>query len=200
MNQRRVVAVLVATAISVPHMAWASGASATREPPKEVIVNGLYCVETAEDLWCRDGGKLVKMERRASPGSEATAVSFFLPARDEPDAATRLSAETTRLLGSASMKYSWSGPLKWSAISNGLLGILVLSSDVEGAGTIGGVAIASAALALGAALFIDASAKEDLSRVAGTRLYGPSVFDAYAADEGVGDEDEDEVDDESDEE
>ena len=179
------VVLLSLVVLLIPLGAWADD---NREAPREVEINGLYCVQTADDIWCQDGGKLVKMRQRQ--GSGTVVVAFPPPAREEATEATRLSRETTELLASAAVKYSWSGPLKWSAISSALLGILFLTSDAEGSGTAAGIAFGTGALSLGIALAIDASARTDLKQASDGRRIAKDV---YAAD---GDEDEDDEGDE----
>lgn len=143
--------------------------------PRDIMVDGLRCTEMLGskgdvEVWCRTSKGFEKMERfRRGDGR----VELRLPSpetdnqRYEPASYTRQrpsqNANVADILGTAAVKYSWSGPLKWSAITLGAAGVILLTSE-EGTG--GGYFIAASALTLVIALIIDSSARSDVERAA----------------------------------
>lgn len=187
-TNRALAVVLVCTLIA-PSWAWAEETGASQPAyPREMTVNGLYCIQTETDIWCKDGGKLVQMRQRAGDGTIAVSFPVPTPAASAGPAGSWASADTVDLLGDAAVKYSWSGPLKWSAISNALLAIAFFASDVDGGGTAGAILFGASALSLAIALGIDSSANKDLERAAGR--HAPFRQAVSEADDEEGEDDE----------
>lgn len=80
------------------------------------------------------------------------------------------SFEAADALADASVKYSWSGPLKWTVLSAGLFSLVNLgvgSGETEDRLKVSGTAAAVGAILLIPTLLLDASARRDVMRASG---------------------------------
>ena len=88
------------------------------------------------------------------------------PAAHIPPAYRQSSIDPAESLSWASVKYSWSGPLKWGAVTGGLVGTVAFVAggvdDDKSLRKIGGYLLLGAGINLVLGLIIDASAADDV--------------------------------------
>jgi len=158
---KRAIAVGTLGALLAPAIAWAG------DYPRSVTINGNRCQQSlteagTRETWCLIDGKPTKMKEAPSDVLPAS----FRPSGIAP-AATAISPQAADHLGNAAVKYSWSGPFKWGAITAAVAGVLILASGAEDSGKLAVFALGLGSINLGIALAIDGSARKDLDRAAG---------------------------------
>lgn len=148
--------------------------SALAQPyPRSVEIDGRTCIQqpgrTGEiETWCfTDDGQLRKtyVPPKPAPNVQTPPADFARYAPPTP--AGGLSASSAEALSSAALKYSWSGPLKWSALTTGTFALVSLANEELRPAAV--PFFVSAGLSLAIAIMLDASARDDTARAARQR-------------------------------
>jgi len=139
---------------------------------QEIVINGNRCQQSLDDLgnretWCMVDGKPVRIEAPQREGESVATPTNYRADMRSLAASGHLSLQTADYLSTAALKYSWSGPLKWSAIFSTLAAGIAFGVDAEKFAAPGGIALGWAAISLVGAVALDASARTDMRRAAG---------------------------------